>query len=1064
MTSKNKLFKSFLLILICVLCFSSVSLVSATELNEADTGVVDVENSTSIMTFTTTSDTEVNSTDATTNNSFITLEAAGDYIRQQMVNRNTAFEVSITLPYDTYMDDGWGTDGNKYLMNEALKHTKNANEGDYIAYSFSRYTVGRNAVYNSTEDTITLTHVYQFTYYNTSAQEAYVTSQITGILQEAGVAVNMSNLEKSRRISQWMIDNVTYNVTSEDATLKYSPYGAAYNGRAVCQGYSLLAYRLFMAAGVDCRMITGTVNGGNHAWILAKMDDGMYYNMDIMYEDTFASVVSSKPFKYLYKGSKNFGDFANHVYIRGNTVDFKCSLFDYDTAEFDATYPTGADDYAPAFADTIISITPPVSVPDNYNLDIDLRTGMNKGGDIIFTINPSGGSGPVDVPVLINEKEHPRFKYLATDVMISENNTSWRPVSVASNYSFSDDNTSAFFLPALETFKVTISIQDYGVIPMQTITKMYTFTVPENDYTSETLSSKVNSALSGCTDSMSDYDKALYLHDWILTNTTWDTTERNIALEGVFLKGKGNSESYARAYQYLLSKCDITSYLVFDTNTIGVESDSVWVCAQLDGQWTFIDIFNDDINNNTNVAHQHIYFGLNSDMLSRLHGSYQASPSHLSSQRALSSATSMINNYYVKEEVIAVLAKPYDAKIKQLVEGTTTFSSLLVETHSNQDVYTLYYPMVADYLNTLTYSKDVSVVYNAKKNTLDVTIAEIDHSLHNLTYSGAKAPTCEEPGWTAQIYCNTCQVLVKESTQIEESGHDWDYYHKCKTCGKFDTTPGNLIYYGAKDDPVRAEYKIVDDNSVQYYKCKAVEDMTDVKVADYIKIGGKVYYVTSMNPNCFADRKDLTSVHVGENITSIGAGVFKDQTELVKVTGFTKVKNIYSKAFYNCTKLQQIGDITNVVNLPLVTEIRAETFFKCRAITTVYGMNKVFSIGDRAFYGCNQLVQIGNTAKCLTLPSISKIGKEAFRYCTSIKTIYSYSTQLTTIGIGAFQDCSNLYSVKISSDKLASVGSDAFKGIASKATFLVHTQNLDSYKLLFSNKVGFKSTMTMKGY
>lgn len=1063
MTSKTKLFKSFLLILICVLCFSSVSLVSATELDEADTGVVDIENSTSTMTFTTTSDGVAEPTGATANNSFTTLEAAGAYIRKQMVNRNTSFEVSITLPYDTYMDDGWGASGNKYFMDEAFKHTANANEGDYVAYSFSRYTVARNANYNSKNDTITLTHTYQITYYNTAAQEAYVTSQISGILKEAGVAINMSNLEKSRRISQWMMDNITYNVTDDDATLKYSPYGAVYNGRAVCQGYSLLAYRLFMTAGIDCRLITGTVNGGNHAWILAKMDDGMYYNMDIMYEDTFSAVVSAKPFKYLYKGSKNFGDFANHVYIRGNTVDFKCSLFDYDTPEFDAQYPTGVNDYGPAFSGIIISISPPAPVPNNYEFNIDLKTSMNKGGDIIFTIHPSGGSGPVDVPVLINNEEHPRFKYLATDVMVAKGNT-WRPVSAASAYSFTNANTSAFLLSPEETYKVTISIQDYGVTPVQTVTQMYTFTVPTNDYTAEQLSDKVDLILADFTDDMSDYQKALLLHDWILDNATWDTSERNIALEGVLLRGTGNAESYARAYQYLLNECGITSYLVFDTDTIGIESDSVWVCAQLDGQWTFIDIFKDDANDSTKSIYRYVYFGLNSKLLSRLHGTFQPSPKNANSTKALIAATSMNNNFYLNESLIKTLAKPYDMKIKQLVEGTTTFSSLLVEYHNNRDIYTLYYPMVADYLSNLTYSKDVSVAYNAKKNTLDVTIPGPDHSLHNLTYSGAKKPTCEQPGWTPQIYCNTCKVIVEQSTEIKPTGHDWDYYHKCKTCGKFDTTPGNLIFYGAKDDPVRAEYKIVDDNSVQYYKCKAVEGMTDVKVADHIKIGGKVYYVTSMNPNCFADRKDLTSVHVGANITSIGSGVFKDQAELVKVTGFAKVKDIYSKAFYNCTKLQQVGDIANVVNLPLVTEVRAETFFKCRAITTVYGMNKVFSIGDRAFYGCNQLVQIGNTVKCLTLPSISKIGKESFRYCTNIKTIYSYSTQLTTIGVGAFQDCSNLYSVKISSDKLSSVGSDAFKGIASKATFLVHTQNLDSYKLLFSNKAGFKSTMTLKGY
>lgn len=1061
MTSKNKLFKSFLLILICILCFSSVSLVSAAESEDTDVGVADVENATSIMTYDDMG--EVDETETAVNN-FTTLEEVGAYIRNQMVHRNVSFDVSITLPYDTYMDADWGNNGNKYFMDEALKHTANANEGDYIAYSFSRYTVGRHATYDYANDTITLHHSYQFTYYNSTDEEAYVTAQIPGILEEAGIAINMTNLEKTKRLSQWMIDNVTYSVTAEDATLKYSPYGAVHNGRAVCQGYSLLAYRLFMAAGVDCRLITGTVNGNNHAWILAEMDNGKYYNMDIMYEDTFAEVVSSKPFKYLYKGSNNFGDFANHVYVRGNTIDFKCSLFDYDTAQFDATYPTDTNDYAAAFAGTIESICPPAPVPDNYQLNIDLKTGMNKNGDIIFTINPSGGSGPVDSPVLIHGEEHPRFKYLVTDVMILENDA-WRPVSVASKYLFSDSNTSAFLLPLLETFKITVSIQDYGVTPMQTITNMYTLTVPNNDHTDSALSDKLVTILEGCADFTSDYDKALYLHDWILANATWDNSERNIALEGVLLKGTGNAESYARAYQYLLSQCDITSYLVVDTNNIGLESDSVWVCAQLDDKWTFIDIFKDDAKSNVGVTDQHIYFGLNKDMLNQLHSSYQAAPNHLAAASAIESATSNEHNYYIQNGLIETLSLPYHTQIAELVQQTaTTFTSIPVESHNNYDIYTLYYPMIADYLNSISYSKNVTVVYNAKKNTMDVTITDINHDFHNLTYSGAKAPTCEEPGWTTQIYCNTCQVLVEESTQIKENGHDWDYYHKCKTCGKFDTTPGNLIYYGAKDDPVRAEYKIVDENSVQYYKCKAVEEMTAVKVADYIKIGGKVYYVTSMNPNCFADRKDLTSVHVGENITSIGAGVFKDQTELVKVTGFAKVKNIYSKVFYNCTKLQQVGDIANVVNLPLVTEIRAETFFKCRAITTIYGMNKVFSIGDRAFYGCNQLMQIGNTAKCLTLPSISKIGKEAFRYCTSIKTIYSYSTQLTTIGIGAFQDCSNLYSVKISSDKLASVGSDAFKGIASKATFLVHTQNLDSYKLLFSSKVGFKSTMTIKGY
>lgn len=1062
MTSKSKLFKSFAFILVLILSITSVSFASASELDDVNIGVAPVESSQSIIDFEIVDET-IAPTAASTNH-FYTLEETGAYIRQQMVNRAPTFEVSMTFMYEEYLQDEWGQYANERFIDEAIKHTANANEGDYIAYSFSRYSVARHAEYNPNTELITLTHTYTFTYYNTASEEAYVTARIPSILEEAGVKSTMSNFEKSKLIYQWMRDNVTYNVTAADATYQYSPYGAVKNGRAVCQGYSLLAYRLFMAAGIDCRMITGTVNGNNHAWLLAQMNDDMYYNMDIMYEDTFEAVQSSKPYKYLYRGSEGFGDFANHTYVRGNKENFKCSLFDYDTAEFDAKYPTSKTDYALAFAGAVTEITAPVELPSNYHLGMDIKTAMSKNGDIVFNINVVDGSGPVDVGVKIGGKTHPRFQYKITNIMVQDGN-SYRPVGDSSKDEYQNNSDFSILLPHGETYKFTVLITDYGVKPAQTISNTYIFTLPANPL-AETLDEYIEDLVAPYL-TAPDYVKALELHDKLLDISEYDGRNILVSEMGVLMRGYGNAESYLRAYEKLLNACNISTYRAMDADT-----GHVFLCAKLDGVWTFIDIAQDALYNSGKAAtgdsdamlSEHTYFGMTIDMAQMLHPKMSAVGSDsTAASKIFANATSTKHNYFMQPEFLDIIAGAYVKKIDPLVEHINTSTSIPVFEHANEDVYDLYYPWLAGYLSSRYWKGNVTVVYNQYAKAFDILVAEVDHSAHQLVYEEARAATCEGEGNTEGVYCKTCEEMIVEPEVIPALNHHWDYYHKCKTCGKFDTTPGNLIFYGAKDDPVRAEYKIVDANSVQYYKCKAVEGMTDVKVADYIKIGGKIYYVTSMNPNCFADRKDLTSVHVGENITSIGAGVFKDQTQLVKITGFAKVKTIYSKAFYNCTKLEQIGNISGTVNLPLVTEIREGTFYKCRNITVIKGMNKVFSIGDQAFFGCNQLVQIGDTAKCLTLPSVNKIGREAFRYCSSVKTIYAYSSGLTTIKYGAFMDCNNLYSIKIASDKLSTVEANVFKGIASKATFYVHKQNVETYKALFE-QAGFKPTMTIKCY
>ena len=71
----------------------------------------------------------------------------------------------------------------------------------------------------------------------------------------------------------------------DDQNQCYSAYGAIINGKAVCQGYASLFYRMCREAGIPARIITGLGNGGAHAWNIVKLD-GAYYNVDVTWDDT----------------------------------------------------------------------------------------------------------------------------------------------------------------------------------------------------------------------------------------------------------------------------------------------------------------------------------------------------------------------------------------------------------------------------------------------------------------------------------------------------------------------------------------------------------------------------------------------------------------------------------------------------------------------------------------------------------------------------------------------------------------------------------------------------------
>ena len=176
----------------------------------------------------------------------------------------------------------------------------------------------------------------------------------------------------------------------------------------------------------------------------------------------------------------------------------------------------------------------------------------------------------------------------------------------------------------------------------------------------------------------------------------------------------------------------------------------------------------------------------------------------------------------------------------------------------------------------------------------------------------------------------------------------------------------------------------------------------------------------------------FTSVTIGNNITSIGEYVFKDCSSLTSVTIGNSVTKIGYYAFKNCTSLTSvyISDIAAWCNISINTSAHplgyAKLYLNNKLVTNVIIPDGVTRIGKGAFAYCNSL-------KTITIPSsVTVIGAAAFESCSNLNSV-TISDGVTTIGDGAFYDCDALKSVVIP-NSVSYIGDSAFEYCTSLAS------------------------------
>lgn len=174
--------------------------------------------------------------------------------------------------------------GDKHKLSDGLQNTINLAlaQDDYTAYILDSYLYTIRSWGNLS--TIKLEARYRETPEQTAAVDEMVSQAIAQI-----ITPRMNQHEKVKAIHDWIVGKLQY-----DETLKhYTAYEALTTGTAVCQGYSLLAYKMLKAAGIPVLIAEGKVKTGDHAWNMVQLG-GNWYHLDMTWDDPVVKTAGSK--------------------------------------------------------------------------------------------------------------------------------------------------------------------------------------------------------------------------------------------------------------------------------------------------------------------------------------------------------------------------------------------------------------------------------------------------------------------------------------------------------------------------------------------------------------------------------------------------------------------------------------------------------------------------------------------------------------------------------------------------------------------------------------------------
>lgn len=611
---------------------------------------------------------------------FSDYDSAVSYLRKQMVSRET--EITLNFPeswFDSHKDGVYWD-----LLYDAMKcdDSSTGQEGDALMYGYS----GCRLSY-STGGYIQ----YTMAYHSNAQQEAKLTEAVAVAMTKLQLN-GLSEAKKITKIHDYICNNVDYAYNSTEEQI-YTAYGALCTGKAVCQGYAVLFYRLCKEAGLSVRIISGTGNGGPHAWNIVRIGS-KYYNMNCTWDGQDEATYN----EFLLKSEADFRDHTRESWkVAGS------HYLDYTSDEFNTQYPMTEKswDESTTYAHSEEATSGAVTLKAEWNDPV-------LGQSATFHVSATGGSG--------------NYKFRMDAPSYSSPNQ-WVFESVADpsrgewmNYtSECASNDYTFTMTATGTYNFRFYVMDKtaGVTYLRV---NFNISVSDDKYPS--VDSIVRSAVAECNSKTdgSEYEKALWLHDWLLDQLEYDKTLKWSSAESALTRELGTCQSYESAYAKLLTAAGIENSETRDTY-----DGHTWNAMKLDGQWYQTDCTWDDSSDNWySFDQRHLYFGLTDELMAIAH------PGHskiYTTDTYKTRSTSLADNYFVRAGDAEKWAKAYADRIqKNLDAGKTEFEITADNSSYPPSISGIQNGITAYAINQMTWTTDkAAVTLNATGNAKSFT-------------------------------------------------------------------------------------------------------------------------------------------------------------------------------------------------------------------------------------------------------------------------------------------------------------------------------------------------------
>ena len=318
--------------------------------------------------------------------------------------------------------------------------------------------------------------------------------------------------------------------------------------------------------------------------------------------------------------------------------------------------------------------------------------------------------------------------------------------------------------------------------------------------------------------------------------------------------------------------------------------------------------------------------------------------------------------------------------------------------------------------------------------TITITRSSCDHK--NTEVRDKKEVTCTEDGYSGDVYCKDCTVLVTKGSVITHPGH---LLREVAAKDATATVAGNIAYYVCENAGCG---KYFADNA-------AKTEITDKSSIIIPATGGASSSGGGSSSSGGASSGGSSSDGTSGGGTSSGTtdkpSVPKKGTKIKGNDGSTYIvtsgKGKTPTVQYTAPKSTAKGTVTIPAKAKIdgvsyrVTSIADNAFKNNKKITKVVIGNNIVSIGKNAFAKCTKLVSV------IIGKNVIKIGKDAFAGCKKLKKIVIKTKKLTK----------------------KSVAKGAFRSVGKKVVVQVPKSEYKAYKKLLRAK-GLSKKVKIKRY